>query len=178
MNEKYDYDLFVIGAGSGGVRGARIAAGHGAKVAIAEERFFGGTCVNVGCVPKKLMTYAAGYAHAFEDARGYGWDVQAKSHDWQSFIEAKNKEIERLNGIYENLLGNAGVERYWGRAIVTGPHSVRVQDNEITAERILIATGGKISVPDIKGAKEHGITSDDVFYLPRRPSRIVVMGPR
>ena len=172
----YDVDLFVIGAGSGGVRAARIAATHGAKVAIAEKRFYGGTCVNVGCVPKKLMTYVASYASAIEHAKGYGWNIGERSLDWTHFIKAKNDEINRLNGIYENLLKNANVQIHWGGAQIIDSNTVRVQDKTITAEHILIATGGKIVMPDIPGAKEYGITSDDIFYLKEQPKRLAVVG--
>lgn len=172
----YDVDLFVIGAGSGGVRAARIAAGYGVKVAMAESTFYGGTCVNVGCVPKKLMTYVAGYEGAMKDATGYGWNVGERSLDWKTFITRKNDEINRLNGIYENMLKNSGVEIHWGAASIIDPHTVSVQDKTITAERILIATGGKVFVPDIEGAKEFGITSDDIFYLEEFPKRLVVAG--
>ncbi len=174
---KYDVDLFVIGAGSGGVRAARIAAGkHGKKVAIAESRFYGGTCVNVGCVPKKLMTYLAGYNTSAQDSKGYGWHIGETKLDWNTFIKHKNDEISRLNGIYENLLNNAGVEIHWGHAKITGPNSVSVDDKEITAERILIATGGTPFIPNIPGANEHGITSDDIFYIDEQPKSLVIAG--
>lgn len=177
MSEKtFDVDLFVIGAGSGGVRAARVAAGHGAKVAIAEKRFYGGTCVNVGCVPKKLMTYLASYATLMDDAQEYGWNVGERSLDWTRFITAKNAEIERLNGVYGRMLQNANVQIFWGAAQILDPHSVRVNDKIITAQRILIATGSKPALPDIKGAKEYGITSDDVFYLDEHPERLAVVG--
>ena len=172
----YDVDLFVIGAGSGGVRAARIAAGYGKKVAIAEKQFYGGTCVNIGCVPKKLMTYVASYKTALNDAKGYGWEVGEHSLDWSHFINKKDEEIKRLNNAYENMLNNAGVEIYWGEAKITDEHNVCVNGNNITAERILIATGGSVSVPNIEGAKEHGITSDDIFYLKEQPKRLVVAG--
>ena len=172
----YDVDLFVIGAGSGGVRAARMAAGYGVKVAIAEKQFFGGTCVNVGCVPKKLMTYVADYASAMRDAEGYGWSVGERSLNWKTFIERKNAEIERLNGIYETMLKNTGVDIHWGAAEIIDAHTVRVDGTDITAERILIATGGKVFTPNIDGAKEHGITSDDIFYLDEFPERLVVVG--
>lgn len=172
----YDVDLFVIGAGSGGVRAARIAAGYGKKVAVAEKTFYGGTCVNVGCVPKKLMTYVAGYESAMRDAEGYGWNIGDHTLDWNIFINRKNKEIERLNGIYERMLENSGVEIHWGAASITDAHTVRINDKEITAERILIATGGKVFIPNIEGAREHGITSDDIFYLEEQPKRLVVAG--
>ncbi len=172
----FDYDLFVIGAGSGGVRAARIAAGYGVKVGIAEERFYGGTCVNIGCVPKKLMTYLASYAHHAEDAAGYGWDISTNDLDWPKFVERKNQEIERLNGIYESLLKNNGVDIHWGKAILTGPNTVRVGDKDYSAERILIATGGKPVKLPIEGAEELGIVSDDIFYLPKMTKRLVVLG--
>lgn len=173
---KFDYDLFVIGAGSGGVRAARIAAGYGVKVGIAEKNYYGGTCVNVGCVPKKLMTYVSSYATHMEDAAGYGWEIGARSLIWKTFISRKNKEIERLNGIYERMLKNAGVDILWGNAEILDAHTVRIQDRTVTAERILIATGGRAVKPDIEGAKEYGITSDDVFYLEEQPKRLVVVG--
>lgn len=176
MNE-YDVDLFVIGAGSGGVRAARIAAGkHGKKVAIAESRFYGGTCVNVGCVPKKLMTYLAGYNISTQDSKGYGWSASSQTLDWSAFIQRKDDEIKRLNGIYENLLANTGVEIHWGHAEIIDANTVRVNDKTITAERILIATGGKPFIPDIAGAKEHGITSDDIFYIEEQPESLVIAG--
>lgn len=172
----YDFDLFVIGAGSGGVRAARIAAGHGAKTAIAEERFYGGTCVNVGCVPKKLMTYVAGYAHAMRDAKGYGWSIGERTFDWPAFIARKDAEIERLNGIYESLLENNNVARFWGHAQIIDPHTIRINDETVSAQRILIATGGKIDTPNIEGAHEYGITSDDIFTLKEQPKTLVILG--
>ncbi len=172
----YDVDLFVIGAGSGGVRAARIAASHGVKVAIAEKTFYGGTCVNVGCVPKKLMTFVADYASMMEDAAGYGWEIGERKLEWKTFISRKNDEINRLNGIYEKMLANAGVEIHWGTAQLAGSHGVRVGDKIITAERIIVATGGKVFIPNIEGAAEHGITSDDVFYLEEQPQTLVVAG--
>lgn len=172
----YDVDLFVIGAGSGGVRAARIAAGYGVRVAIAEKQFYGGTCVNIGCVPKKIMTYVASYASHFKDSRGYGWKGGEQKLDWTHFIEAKNTEINRLNGIYERMLQNAGVRMHWGAAEIINEHSVQVNDQIITAERILIATGGQAEIPDIPGAKEFGITSDDIFYLPVLPKKLLIMG--
>jgi len=172
----YDFDLFTIGAGSGGVRAARIAAQHGARAAVAEERYYGGTCVNVGCVPKKLLVYAAEYAHAFEDAAGFGWTVEKPVHDWPALIAAKDKEISRLNGIYRRLLEGAGVTLFDGRATIVDDHTVEVNGQRITAERILIATGGWPELPDQPGAREYGITSNEVFHLPRFPSRVVVAG--
>lgn len=175
--KKYDVDLFVIGAGSGGVRAARIAAGkHNKKVAIAESNYYGGTCVNVGCVPKKLMTYLADYKTALEDSIGYGWETSDQRLNWKAFIERKNSEIKRLNSIYENLLKNTGVEVHWGHAEIVDHNTVRVNNKNITAERILIATGGKPFIPDIPGAREHGITSDDIFYLEEQPKTLIIAG--
>ncbi|MFW5679109.1 MAG: FAD-dependent oxidoreductase, partial [Pseudomonadota bacterium] len=172
----FDFDLFVIGAGSGGTRAARIAAGHGARVAIAERLYYGGTCVNVGCVPKKHLTYAASYAHHFEDAVGYGWHLGAPRHDWQALIANKDQEIRRLNGVYQRLLEGAGAHIFWGDARLEGPQTVAVDGRTVTAERILIATGGRPVLPAVPGAKEHGITSDDVFSLPAMPERICIVG--
>ncbi len=172
---QYDYDLFVIGAGSGGVRAARFSAGYGAKVAIAEERFFGGTCVNIGCVPKKLMVYASHFSEDFEDAAGYGWSVGERSFDWATLIANKDREIARLNGIYERLLQNAGVEVFEARATILDPHSVEVGGRKVTAEHILVATGGK-PVRAREPGCQHSIVSDDVFYLDRLPERILIAG--
>jgi glutathione reductase (NADPH) len=172
----FDYDLFVIGAGSGGTRAARIAAGHGARVGIAERLYLGGTCVNVGCVPKKHLTYAAAYAHHFEDAKGYGWEVGPVRHDWRALIAGKDKEIARLNGVYRRLLEGAGARIFWGDARLTGPHGVRIGEVEVSAKRILVATGGRPVLPAVPGAMEHGITSDDVFYLDEMPKRVAVVG--
>lgn len=171
----YDYDLFVIGAGSGGVRAARFAAGFGAKVAVAEERHLGGTCVNIGCVPKKLMVYASHFSEDFEDAAGYGWSVGERRFDWSKLIANKNDEIGRLNGIYERLLTNSGVEIVEGTAAIEDAHTVVVAGREIRARYILIATGGLPSRPREPG-QELGIVSDDVFYLDRQPERIIVAG--
>ena len=171
----YDYDLFVIGAGSGGVRAARIAAGFGARVAIAEEYRVGGTCVIRGCVPKKLMVYASHFAEEFAAARGFGWTVGETSFDWRRFIDAKDTEIDRLNSTYITTLKNAGVELMMGRAIVAGAHTVRLGERTLSAETILIATGGTPTVPDIPGA-EHAITSNEAFHLPDLPARVVVVG--
>ena len=172
----YDYDLFVIGAGSGGARAVRIAADHGAKVALAERQFYGGTCVNLGCVPKKLMTYVAGYASDMHHAAGYGWSVGDRSLDWKRFIERKDGEVKFINDGYEGSLKDAGIEIYWGDASIVDPHTVRINDETVTADRILIATGGKPAIPPIEGAKEHGIVSDDVFYLEEQPKRLVIAG--
>jgi glutathione reductase (NADPH) len=173
---QYDYDFFVIGAGSGGVRAGRVAAALGKRVAVAEDRYLGGTCVNVGCIPKKLLVYASHFAEDFEDAeRGYGWTVGPRSFDWAHFIEKKNSEIERLNGIYDKLLGNAGAEQIWGRATVAGPHEVAIADRVVSAEHILVATGGWPAVPDFPG-RELAITSNEVFFLKERPERILIVG--
>ena len=172
---QYDYDLFVIGAGSGGVRAGRMAASLGAKVAVAEDRYMGGTCVNVGCVPKKMLVQASHYSEDFEDAHGFGWDVKPSGFNWQRLIENKNKEIGRLNSIYESLLNNAGATIFNGRATLVDPHTVAVNDQQVTAERILVAVGGWPFVPDIAGA-EHAITSNEAFFLPELPKRVVVVG--
>lgn len=172
---QYDYDLFVIGAGSGGVRAARFSAGYGARVAIAEERFFGGTCVNIGCVPKKLMVYASHFSEDFEDAAGYGWTVGERSFDWPTLIANKDREIARLNGIYKRLLEGAGVEIFEARATILDAHTVEVGGRKATAAHILVATGGK-PVRAREPGCELSIVSDDVFYLDRLPERILVAG--
>jgi glutathione reductase (NADPH) len=171
----YDVDLLVIGAGSGGVRAARMAAATGIKVAIAEDKYFGGTCVNVGCVPKKLLSYASHYADEFHEAKGFGWQVDKVSHDWSLLINNKNIEIKRLNTIYINMLEKAGVTIYNGHASFIDNHTVSIGDKTISAEKILIAVGGLPSVPKCIGG-EHIITSDQVFFLPERPQRIVIVG--
>ena len=170
-----DYDLFVIGGGSGGVRCARIAASHGARVAIAEERHWGGTCVNVGCVPKKMMVQAAEYRAWAEDSHGFGWSTQPGTHDWAALMVAKDAEIARLNGIYVKLLENAGVAWFFERATFIDAHSLQVGDRVVTAERIVIAVGGHPSWPEIEGA-EHGIVSDQAFFLPACPKRVTLVG--
>lgn len=170
-----DYDLFVIGGGSAGVRCARIAAGHGARVAVAEERFWGGTCVNVGCVPKKLLVQAGEYGGWADDAAGFGWTIKKGPHDWTKLIAAKDREIGRLNGIYRRLLQNAGATIFDARAVLQDAHTVDVGTQRITAERIVIATGGHPVRPEIPGA-ELGIISDDAFFLPRMPRRVALVG--
>lgn len=172
---EYDYDLFVIGAGSGGVRAARMSGGFGAKVAIAEDRYLGGTCVNVGCIPKKLFVYAAHYAEDFNDAAGYGWQVSEPVFDWNVLLNNKNIEIKRLNSIYENLLKRNNVVLYNGRAVLTGPNTIRVNDGDINARRILVATGGWPHIPDIPG-REHVISSNEAFFLDTLPARVVIVG--
>ncbi|MBK17976.1 MAG: glutathione-disulfide reductase [Rhodospirillaceae bacterium] len=171
----YDYDLYVIGAGSGGVRCARMSASYGARVAVAEERYLGGTCVNVGCVPKKLFSYGSHYPDAFEDAAGYGWNVGEHSLDWKRLIENKNREIERLNGIYRTILDNNNVTIHEARATLKDAHTVLVGGEEITADKILVATGGWPTVPDFPG-KEHAITSNEAFFLEDLPERVIMVG--
>ena len=171
----YDFDLFVIGAGSGGVRAARFAAGFGAKVAVAESRYLGGTCVNVGCVPKKLLVYGAHFSDDFEQAAGFGWTVEDAQFDWGQLIANKNREIERLNGIYRNLLVNSGVTLLEGHAKMTGANEVEVDGQRYSAEHILIATGGWPQIPDIPG-KELAISSNEAFYLKALPKRVLVVG--
>ncbi|WP_137973059.1 glutathione-disulfide reductase [Pseudomonas sp. F(2018)] len=171
----YEFDLFVIGAGSGGVRAARFAAGFGAKVAVAESRYLGGTCVNVGCVPKKFLVYGAHFADDFEQASGFGWSSGEPQFDWPTLIANKNREIQRLNGIYRNLLVNSGVTLLEGHARLTGPHEVEINGQRHSARHILIATGGWPQVPDIPG-KELAITSNEAFFLEQLPKRVLVVG--
>lgn len=171
----YEFDLFVVGAGSGGVRAARFAAGFGAKVAVAESRYLGGTCVNVGCVPKKLLVYGAHFAEDFEQASGFGWSLGEASFDWATLIANKDREIHRLNGIYRNLLVNSGVTLIEGHAKLTGPNEVEVNGKRHTAKHILIATGGWPQIPEIPG-HEHAITSNEAFFLKELPKRVLVVG--
>lgn len=173
---EYDYDFFVIGAGSGGVRASRVAASFGARVAVAEDGRLGGTCVNVGCIPKKLLVYASHFHQDFEDAAmGYGWTVGESSFDWPTLIANKDREIERLNGIYARLLDQAGVTHIEGRARLVDPHTVAVGDQRYTAQHILVATGGRPVRPSIPGA-EHAITSDEAFALEGLPQRVLIVG--
>ena len=171
----YDFDLFVIGAGSGGVRAGRFAAGFGARVAVAESRYLGGTCVNVGCVPKKFLVYGANFSEEFEHAKGFGWTLGEPSFDWSTLIANKNREIHRLNDIYRKLLLDSGVTLMEGHAKLRGPHEVEINGQVHTAEHILIATGGWPQVPDFPG-REHAITSNEAFFLKALPKRIVVVG--
>jgi glutathione reductase (NADPH) len=172
----FDYDLFVIGAGSGGVRAARISAGHGAKVAIAEEYRLGGTCVIRGCVPKKLLVYGSHFAEDLADAKRFGWDTGACTFDWVTLRDNVAAEVDRLEGLYGQTLGNNNVTQYLERAVVTGPHSVQLASGQtITAATILIATGAWPVVPNVPGA-ELGITSNEVFGLPALPKRAVIAG--
>jgi len=175
MTTPKDFDFFVIGAGSGGVRASRIAAAAGAKVAVAESYRAGGTCVIRGCVPKKLLVYAAHFHEDFEDAAGYGWSVPQAEFSWPRLIEAKNREIARLEGIYENLLAKAGVTFMRGRARVVDAHTVEVEGKRHTARHILVATGGWPVKPDIPGA-ELGITSNEAFELTEMPRRVLMVG--
>ena len=171
----YDYDLFVIGAGSGGIAAARRAAQYGAKVGIAEFDRLGGTCVNRGCIPKKLMVYASHFPNLFEDAQGFGWSPVQSTLDWQKMITAVNKELERLNGVYQNMLNNAPVELFRGYGKFLDPHTVEIDNHKVTADKILIAVGGHPVKPDIPGI-EHAITSDDMFLLKEQPKRIAIFG--
>ncbi len=174
---EFDYDLFVIGGGSGGVRAARIAAGHGAKVAIAEEYRFGGTCVIRGCVPKKLLVYASRFRDEFEDAAGFGWSVDPAKFDWPTLIANKDAEITRVEGLYRQGLERAGVAVMHARAELADAHTVTVQPGgrKITARYILVATGGRPLVPDVPGAG-HAITSNEAFHLERLPRSIMIVG--
>jgi glutathione reductase (NADPH) len=171
-----DFDLVVIGAGSGGVRAARMAAGHGARVAIIEERFFGGTCVNVGCVPKKLFAYGAGFPAEFELAANFGFSISDWRFDWPTLRDNKSREIERLNGIYHRILDGAGVTVFEGHGRIQAPGKVSIDDQRVlTARHILIATGGKPYVPDLPG-REHIRISDDLFYLDKLPHTVAIVG--
>jgi glutathione reductase (NADPH) len=172
----FDFDLFVIGGGSGGTRAARVAAETGARVGLAEEYRYGGTCVIRGCVPKKLMVYASAFADAFEDAAGYGWTVGEPSFDWRRFLAHKDAEIARLEAVYHDGLRDAGVQPFGTRAEVLDPHRVRLATGaEYTAKHLLIATGARPFVPDVRGA-EHAITSDAMFQLDEQPQRMIIVG--
>ena len=173
---KWDYDLFVIGAGSGGVRASRMSARYGARVGVVEGRYLGGTCVNVGCVPKKLFVYGSHFAEDFEDAAAYGWNVEASRFDWPTLRDNKTREIERLNGTYRGLLESAGVEIIRGFAKLRDRHTIEIDDGRtVTADRVLIATGGWPHVPEFPG-REHVITSNEAFYLDEFPERVIVVG--
>lgn len=172
---QYDYDLFVIGAGSGGVRAARMAAGLGVRVAIAEDRYLGGTCVNVGCVPKKLFVYASHFREDFSASAGFGWSGIQPEFDWLHLLAQKNLEIERLQGIYEGLIRNSGAILFEGNAQIVDAHTVRVGAQTLSCERILIATGGWPSVPDFPG-KEYVVTSNEMFALQQLPRRLTIVG--
>lgn len=173
---KYDYDLFTIGAGSGGVAASRRAGGYGARVGICEERRVGGTCVLRGCVPKKLLVYASHFGQELADyTQGYGWSVSDAKLDWGQLMQAKNAELDRLNGIYLRMLRNAGVDVVEGRGIIIDPHTVEVEGRRFTAERILVATGGWPTMPEIPGV-EYGITSNEALDLPELPKRVTLVG--
>src|SRR4030088_1545746 len=172
---KYDFDMFTIGAGSGGVASSRRAGSYGARVAICEESRVGGTCVIRGCVPKKLLVYGAQFADAFADAAGFGWHVSPPTFDWPSLIAAKNKELDRLEQIYVNMLKNSGVEIIEGRGVLADPHTIEVAGRRYTAENIMIATGGHPTVPNLPGI-EHVISSNEALDLPSLPRRIVIVG--
>ena len=172
---QYDYDLFTIGAGSAGVRASRMSAFYGAKVAVAEERYLGGTCVNVGCIPKKLLVYAAHFGEDFEDAAGFGWTVGERHVDWAKLIANKNTEINRLNGVYRKLLEDSGVTIMESRAEVVDPHAVVIDGKKITAKYILIAVGGWPVIPELPGS-EHAITSNEIFFLPTLPRKMIIVG--
>jgi len=171
----YDYDLFVIGAGSGGIASARRAAQYGAKVAVAEFDRLGGTCVNRGCIPKKLMVYASNFPNLFEESQGFGWSPVQSSIDWQKMITAVNKEVERLNGVYLNMINKAEVELIRGYAKFIDPHTVEIDNRKVTANKILIAVGGHPVKPDLPGI-EYAITSDEMFHLEEQPKRIAILG--
>lgn len=171
----YDFDLFTIGGGSGGVRASRMAAAYGARVAMAEERYLGGTCVNVGCIPKKLMVYASEFREAFADAAGFGWTVGERSFDWGKLIANKDREIGRLNGVYERLLNGAGVRIIRARATIVDEHTVAVGNERFSARYILVATGGWPTKPAVPGC-ELAITSNEAFFLPELPTRAILVG--
>jgi glutathione reductase (NADPH) len=175
MKDQYDYDLLVIGGGSGGVRSARWAAALGAKVAICEDDRYGGTCVLRGCIPKKMMVYGAHFADDIETAKDFGWDISINSHDWKAFKQARDKELSRLSGLYSNMLSKNGVEVLQGKGVVTEANSVEVGGKKVTAKNIIIAVGGVPWRPQIEGY-EHGINSDQFFELEERPKRVVVAG--
>src|SRR5260370_37568045 len=172
---RYDFDMITLGAGSGGVAASRRAGSHGARVAIIEESRIGGTCVLRGCVPKKLLVYGAQFADAFADAAGSGWTVGRPSFDWPALIAAKNKELDRLEQIYITMLKNSGVEIVEGRGVLVDPHTIEVAGRRVTAETILIATGGHPTVPDIPGIA-HVLSSNEALDLPELPRKIVIVG--
>jgi len=172
----YDFDLFVIGAGSGGIATARRAAQYGAKVGIVESDRLGGTCVNRGCVPKKLMVYAAHFPAGFEESAGYGWTVGSSSFNWTKMINAVNGEVDRLNGIYQRMLDNSNVKVYRGYGTFIDCHTIEIGDQKVTADKILIAVGGRPVKPNDVPGIEHAITSREIFNLKEQPKRIVIIG--
>ena len=171
----YDFDLITIGAGSGGVRASRMSAGYGARAAVVENSRFGGTCVMRGCVPKKLLVYGSQFAGEFEDARGFGWTPGEAAFDWAQLIANKNRELDRLEEVYRRMLRESGVTMVEGTAILADPHTVEVEGRAMTAENILLATGGWPTMPDIPGI-EHVITSNEALDLERLPGRMVIVG--
>lgn len=172
---KYEYDLFVIGVGSGGVRAARMSAQYGAKVATAEDRYMGGTCVNVGCIPKKLFVYASHFAEDHAQAVGYGWDASNPKFNWQVLRDNKDREISRLKGVYKGMLDSAGVTHFDGRARLVDAHTVAINEQQVRAEKILIATGSWPVIPEFPG-QEHVITSNEAFHLDELPERAIIVG--
>lgn len=176
MADDYDYDLFTIGAGSGGVRASRVAAAHGARVAVAEEYRVGGTCVIRGCVPKKMLVYGAHFAEDLEDAKSFGWTIEGKRFDWAALRDAVQKDVTRLEGLYGQTLGNHNVTIFTERAVITGPHEITLASGKVvTARYILVATGARPHVPDFPGS-EHVITSNEAFHLDALPRRILIAG--
>ena len=172
---RYEYDLFVIGGGSGGIRAARLSSSFGARVAIAEEKYLGGTCVNVGCVPKKLFFYASYFSEEFNHAQSYGWYHNNNKFVWDDLIKNKNKEIERLNGIYQKILDDSNVKVFEEHAKIIDPHTIKINNENITTKYIMIATGGWPYVPNIEG-KELAITSNEAFFLETLPNKIIIVG--
>jgi glutathione reductase (NADPH) len=172
----YDFDLFVIGAGSGGIATARRAAEYGAKVGIVESGRLGGTCVNRGCIPKKLMVYASHFPAQFEEAQGYGWSAVESKLDWPYMVKAVGDEVTRLNGIYQRMLDGSKVEIFRGHGQLVDPHTITIGDQSVTADKVLIAVGGRPVKPDFFPGAEHTITSDDIFTLPEQPKHLVVLG--
>ena len=172
---EYDFDLFVIGVGSGGVRAARMSASYGARVATAEDKFMGGTCVNVGCVPKKLFVYASHFAEEYHHAQGFGWGEATPEFNWPVLLENKNTEISRLNGIYKGMLDSAGVTHFDGRARIVDAHHISINDQVISTNKVLIATGGWPTVPEFPGS-EHVITSNEAFFIEQLPKRCLIVG--
>jgi glutathione reductase (NADPH) len=175
MPQTYDFDLFTIGAGSGGVRASRIAASYGAKVAVAEERYLGGTCVNVGCIPKKLLVYASEFSEAFDDAAGFGWNHMRPPFNWRTLVANKDREIERLNQVDERLLTAAGAQIIRQRAQLLDAHTVAIDGKRFTARYILVATGSWPTMPRFPGV-ELAISSNEAFHLPELPARILIVG--
>jgi len=176
MSDDFDFDLFVIGAGSGGVRASRVAAGHGARVAVAEEYKVGGTCVIRGCVPKKLLVYGAHFAEDIKDAERFGWSVPDLTFDWPTLRDNVINEVARLEGLYQQTLDNNKVTTFHERATIEGPHDIRLASGKrVTAKYILVATGAWPNIPDVPGA-EHGITSNEVFHLEAMPKRVAIFG--